>query len=46
MAKIAGSIPAEPTSQPNKAGIEPATNNPTGFGEFVGAGSIPAEPTN
>ena len=24
--------------------IEPATNNPFGIAEFVGAGSIPAEP--
>ena len=43
MAKIAGSIPAEPTNA-NLGGIAPAMNNVAGFSLFIDAGSIPAEP--
>ncbi len=45
MAKIAGSIPAEPTNA-NLGGIVPVMNNIAGFSLFIDAGSIPAEPTN
>ena len=44
MAKIAGSIPAEPTNT-IQGGIVPVMNNVAGFGLFIDAGSIPAEPT-
>ena len=44
MAKIAGSIPAEPTNS-SYGGIAPAMNSPAGFGLFIGTGSNLAEPT-
>ena len=45
MAKIAGSIPAEPTNA-NIGGIAPAIHNIAGYSLFIGAGSIPTELTN